>query len=450
MGRKGALTGSVSRRQFIITGGAAAAAGTLPRISAAEGEGSGKPRIQRHRTLGRTGFEVSDISIGGAGEDANLYRYAYDHGINYFDTAEGYANGDNERKIGEALQHMDRSKVFITTKLHLEGEVTEEQVLDRFSKCQERLRTDFVNGLFLHSVAEVSTLDHPGFHSAVTRLKADGRLRHAGVSCHGPRSDGEDSMSKVLCAAAADGRFDLMLLSYNFMNRDEGEKVLAACREHEVGTTAMKTAPGSVEIEPFDPDNPSKEYADYIARRIERGGTREEAVERIHEWIREENETFAETKPFMEEHGVTTKQDLQLTAVKWVLSNPDMHTACIGFRDFDAIDRLLPLSGTKLARSERLFLDRYRSVASSSYCRHGCIGCAAACPHAVPVSTIMRYAYYFTGQGREKLAMTKYARLAGRDGSVCARCSAPCAGACPHGVNVQAQVLRAHGLLRLA
>jgi predicted aldo/keto reductase-like oxidoreductase len=212
----------------------------------------------------------------------------------------------------------------------------------------------------------------------------------------------------------------------------------------------MKTAPGSVEVEPFDPDNPSKEYAEYIERRIERGGTREEAVARIQEWIREEEETFAETRPFMEEHGISTKQDLQLTAVKWVLTNPDMHTVCIGFRDFDAIDRLLPLSGTTLARNERVFLEKYRSAASSSYCRHGCTGCAAACPHAVPVSTIMRYAYYFTGQGREKLAMTKYARLEGRDGSACAGCSAPCTGACPHGVNVQAQVLRAHGLLRLA
>ena len=239
----------------MLAGGAAAAAGALSRVGAAEGEGSGTPRIQRHRRLGRTGFEVSDIAIGGAGEDANLYRYAYDHGINYFDTAEGYANGDNERKIGQALQHMDRGKVFITTKLHLEGEVSEEQVMDRFAKCQERLRTDHVDALFLHGVTEVATLDHAAFHAAVKRLKADGRLRHAGVSCHGPRSETQDSMSKVLCAAAEDGRFDLMLLSYNFMNRDEAEKVLAACRKHDVGTTAMKTAPGSVEIEPFDPDN---------------------------------------------------------------------------------------------------------------------------------------------------------------------------------------------------
>ena len=60
---------------------------------------------------------VADIAFGGTGREANLYRYAYDHGINYFDTAEGYANGDNERLIGEALQHMDRKKVFVTTKL---------------------------------------------------------------------------------------------------------------------------------------------------------------------------------------------------------------------------------------------------------------------------------------------------------------------------------------------
>jgi hypothetical protein len=68
----------------------------------------------------------------------------------------------------------------------------------------------------------------------------------------------------------------------------------------------------------------------------------------------------------------------------------------------------------------------------------------------MPVSTIMRYSYYFTEHGLEKDAMTRYARLAGRDGSKCTGCNAPCLGACPHGVNVQASLLGAHELLTLA
>ncbi len=449
MNRKTSSNNPVSRRQFLLAGGAAAAASGLPGIARADEEQE-KPHIKSYKTLGRTGFEVSDISIGGAGKEANVYRYAYDHGINYFDTAESYGNGDNERTIGEALQHMDRKKVFITTKLLLKDEDTQQTILDRFGKCQERLRTDYVDALYIHSVPKVSTLDNEAFHGAVKLLKADGRLRFAGVSNHGPRTEDEESMDKVLVAAAEDGRFDLMLIAYSFMNRDKGDKVLAACKKNNVGTTAMKTAPGSVKMDPLDPDNPSERWAKYINRQVEAGEKREEVIKEIQDYIAESEKTFAEAKPFMEKHGVTDREDLRKAAVKWVLSNPDMQTTCIGFRDFDTIDRFLPLSGAKMTRAQVLSLDHFSVAASNLYCRHACTECSGTCPEAVPVSTVMRYAYYFTEQAREKHAMSKYRGLGYGDVLPCDSCSGPCAGACPYGVNIKANLLAAHSLLTLA
>lgn len=449
MKQKKTSEGSVSRRQFLITGGAVAAASGLPLIGRAE-EAEEKPKIKRYRTLGRTGFEVSDISIGGAGKEATLYRYAVDHGINYFDTAESYGNGDNETKIGEALQHMDRKKVFITTKLEIKDDDTEETILDRFGKCQERLRTDYVDALYMHSVPKVSVLDHAGFHKATAKLKADSRLRFVGVSNHGSRSEEEESMDGVLVAAAEDGRFDLMLIAYNFMNREKGDKVLAACKKNNVGTTAMKTAPGSVKMDALDPDNPSERWAKYIARQVEAGEKREDVVKDIQDYIAESEKAFAEAKPFMEKHGITDREGLRMAGVQWVLSNPEMQTTCMGFRDFDSIDRFLPLSGTTMARAQMDALDQYRVAASSLYCRHACADCAGVCPAAVPVSTVMRYAYYFTEQGREKHAMIKYAGLGFGDALPCDTCKGLCTGACPHGVNIKANVLTAHNLLTLA
>jgi predicted aldo/keto reductase-like oxidoreductase len=137
-------------------------------------------------------------------------------------------------------------------------------------------------------------------------------------------------------------------------------------------------------------------------------------------------------------------------AVKWVLSNPDMQTVLMSFHDFDTIDRFLSLSGSQIARSDELVLDDYRTAYSDRYCRHGCNECVGACPHSLPVSTIMRYAYYFTEQGREKHAMTKYTKLHGRDGSVCVGCGSPCTEACPFGVNIPANLMMAHHLLTLA
>jgi predicted aldo/keto reductase-like oxidoreductase len=450
MTRKSDLPGSISRRHFLATGGAAAAVGSLP-LSAKAEEVADKPKVTRHRTLGRTGFEVSDVSLGcGFNTEPNVYRYAYDHGMNYFDNAESYANGESERALGEALQHMDRKKVFITSKTVLMGGETEQVIIDRFDKAQERLRTDYVDAFMMHGVAKRDILDNQAFHAAVTKLKADGRLRYVGVSCHGPRQQGEDSMEDVLIPAAEDGRFDIFLMSYNFMIKDEAEKILAVCKKNNVATTAMKTAPGTREMPPWDPENPTGEAAEQIAQMVEHGMTREQAIAMIDAYVTENQATLDSAKPWMEKQGVTDMKDYHPLAVKWVLSNPDMHTVCVTIQGFDTIDRFVPLSGSKLARGEQAVLDRYRMARSSSYCRHGCIQCAGSCPEEIQVSTIMRYSNYFAGQGREKHAMVKYARLGGRDGSVCMSCTAPCTGACPHGFNIQANLVRAHNLLTIA
>ncbi|GAG41539.1 unnamed protein product, partial [marine sediment metagenome] len=96
----------------MATGGAAAAASGLP-LDARGQQSENKPKINRYRTLGRTDFQVSDISIGGATTEANVFRYAYDHGVTYFDNSEEYGGGASEKALGEALQHMDRKKVFV-------------------------------------------------------------------------------------------------------------------------------------------------------------------------------------------------------------------------------------------------------------------------------------------------------------------------------------------------
>jgi predicted aldo/keto reductase-like oxidoreductase len=445
---RGGANASISRRSFLVTGGATAAAATFARGVGCEE--TTKPRVVRYRTLGRTGFQVSDVSLGGSAREANVIRYAYDRGINYFDSAESYGNGDNERALGEALQHMDRTKVFITTKLHIKPDDSLQSVLDRFSKCQERLRTEYVDALFIHGADRVDVLENRAFHDAVRRLKTDGRLRYAGVSCHGPRGGEGDRMDDVLVAAAEDGRFDLMLVAYGFMNQQRGDRVLAACKANNIGTTAMKVSPGKLEVPSFDPENPSGDWDRLIKRSTRNGMSREQAVKMVGEYAAELGEAAERTRPLLEKNGVSDPRELRVFSVKWVLSNPDMHTVCLRLTDFDGIDQFVPLSGTLLSRNESLALDDYRLAYSASTCRIGCNDCAASCPHAMPVSTIMRYGYYFTEHGLEKDAMTRYARLAGRDGSNCASCSAPCAGACPHGVNIQASVLRAHGLLSLA
>ena len=450
----------MTRRGFLAAGSVAAlGAAAKPALASMDGDkGSATPgeapKISRHRTLGRTGFKVSDISMGcGSIAEANVVRYAYDHGINLFDTAESYGNGDSETKIGEAMEHMDREKIFIVTKLGIDDNPDQQALVERFNACLGRMKTDYVDALYSHGIADLKLIEYEPFLKACAQLKTEGKLKHAGISSHGPRGDEPDAMDTVLIKAAETGHFDVMLLSYGFVNADEGERVLKVCKEKNIGTTIMKSATGIMEMPVLDVENPSEQIQGWFEYLEGQGSTREEAIERIKAYLEREKprfeESFALSKPFIEKHGIKTQDELDMKSLQWVLRNEDAHTLCPSTPTFDALDKVLPLSGTKLSSAGAQFLEEYARVYGAYNCRFGCTDCSGACPHDVPVSTIMRYAYYYRKQGRQKHAMRKYARLDLQNASVCLDCNAPCVGACPHGVQAQARLFEAHGLLTL-
>ena len=449
----------VSRRDFVMMGGVTLAGGAATSALAnTDGRPSAairalpnqSPQIQSYRTLGRTGWQVSDISMGtGPLRESALVRAAFDKGINYFDTAESYTNGGSERAIGEALPHIGRENVFIATKAVLQGGESEAEVVERIRKCLERLNTDYIDAFSMHWVPTIEGLNHPGYHAAIATMKAEGRVRFTGLSYHGPMGPEHEPMVDVLSAAGEDGRFDMMLLVYNFLNREDGDRIVEACKTNDVGTTVMKSAPGILHYEPFDPDNLTEQETQFVERMTSRGSTREAAIERLQRQADEQQQAHEGTLPFVERYGLRTEDQLRLGSIQWVLQNPDLHTVCVSLNDFDNIDRVVELSGRELTTVDEAMLDNLERNVGSLYCRHGCVKCSDQCPNDVPVSTIMRYAYYFDSQGREKHAMGKYAKLNSADGSACSECSAPCSNACPYGVQIQAQMFRAHSLLTL-
>ncbi len=347
------MSRGITRRDFLIAGGAAAlglAAGpALARMMDAEKE----LRIKRYRTLGRTGFEVGDISMGcGSIAESNVVRYAYDHGINLFDTAESYGNGDSEKKIGEAMQHMQRDKIFIVTKMDIDGDFDQQNLVERFNKSLERLQSPYADALYAHGIANLELVENEAFLKACEQLKQEGKLKHIGISSHGPRGDEPDAMDTVLIKAAESGHYDVMLLSYGFLNAEEGERVLKVCKEKNIGTTIMKSATGLFEMPVFDPENPSEQIQGWFDYLEGQGSTHEEAVERIKSHLERENANFQDSvtrsKPFIDKHGIKTQDELDLKSFQWALGNPDAHTICPSMPNFDALDRILPLSGTQL------------------------------------------------------------------------------------------------------
>ncbi len=342
-----------SRRRFLAASGAVAVGAALgPVWDRVLAEEAG-PVIKRWRTLGRTGFEVSDISMGcGSIAESNVVRFAYDHGVNLFDTAEVYGNGDSETKIGEAMEHMQRDKIFIVTKLGVDDDPDQANLVERFNACLGRLQTDYVDALYCHGIADLNYVEYAPFLAACDQLKQEGKLKHAGISSHGPRGDEPDAMDTVLIKACETGHYDVMLLSYGIVNAEEGERVLAACKEKNIGTTIMKSATGLLEVPVFDPENPSEQALEWYEYLANMGVEGDAATQRIIAYLEREKpnmeQAVAASRPFVEKHGITTQDELDLKSFQWVLRNPDAHTICPSMPTFDALERILPLSGTQL------------------------------------------------------------------------------------------------------
>ncbi len=399
------------------------------------------PRIKGYRTLGRTGFKVSDIAAGTglSASDPSILDALLEAGVNYIDTGESYGNGRAERSVGEVIKKRDRKSLFITTKLRVAKDEKKASIVARTRKCLERLQTDTVDCVMIHGAPDVETLKTPGFHEAMDELKREGRVRFLGACNHGTKwaDTIEPAMDKILLAAAEDGRFDVMLLVYNYIAREMGERVLQACSERQIGTTLMKT-------------NPVGRYME-LTSQIE---ALESEGREVPAWLPQtagrykENSDKAES--FIEQHNLRSLDEVRDAALRFALSNEKVHTVCLTFMNFDYVDAYLKLSGRRFSAADGRMLSAFTKDCGTFYCRHACGLCEPSCPAGVPVNTVMRYNHYFEAQGSEKYAMTSYAALSTSNAGRCGDCQGHCEVACPYGVPIQSKLVLAHRRLSLS
>ena len=393
------------------------------------------PRIKDYRILGRTGFKVSDLGCGSIMDDGIL-RAAFEAGMNYVDTAEQYPG--HHRIVAKAMEGLERKSIFISTKLEVLEDKSKAGFLKRARKALEDLRTEYVDCLMMHMPEKAATLKTEGFHAAMSELKAEDRVRFVGVSNHGSFwfRDPEETMEKVLSAAAEDGRFDVFLMAYNFLRRDQAEKVMSLCRERRIGVALMKTTPIAV-------------YG-ALKSRIEEMEAKKEQIDPLYaDGLRRYKEKFEAAQEFIRQHNLQNPEEIKAAAVRFVLSNPNVHTACCLARTYTELEGFVRLSGSRLEARDKAKLEAYEEGCGDLYCRHACGLCEPRCPRGVPVNTIMRYTQYFLGQGREKEAMELYARIPGLRADTCLKCPGPCEAHCPHNVPVRGMLIAAHEVLAL-
>ena len=397
----------MDRRAFLKTAGAGAAAGMA---GLAWGE-EDAPRIQRYRTLGRTGIEMSDISLGSyGGISPRLLDRAFDLGVRYFDTAPDYRGGGlvSEESVGKAFgASAKRQQAAIATKMcaprnypaHWPRGTRAEQIVEGVEGSLKRLRTDYIDVLLLHGVGELEDGDQervkePEALEAFRQLREAGKARFLGMGCHGPRQ-----MVETVEWAVDSGHYDMVQVAYNFFSgtgfnfRDDGlDRVIAKAAAKGVGVIAMKTQAGA---KPED-----------VARLTADGARFSHAC-------------FA-----------------------WVLSNPHVSGILVTVRNFDELEECVAGSGKPLGMEDQRLLREYAALFGAGSCRIGCGDCLDSCPRGVAIPTLLRYRIYHDVHRARQSAKKAYAALPeGTKPTGCAACAAPCARACGYGVDIRRELL---------
>lgn len=120
---------------------------------------------------------------------AEMVAYAMDHGVNYFDTAWGYHNGQSETVLGRLLSSYPRESFYLADKFPGYEEKNLQNPAEIFEKQLEKCRVDYFDFYLFHTVTEENIdlyLDEKyGLLDYILEQKRCGRIRHLGFSCHG-------------------------------------------------------------------------------------------------------------------------------------------------------------------------------------------------------------------------------------------------------------------------
>lgn len=158
-----------------------------------------------------------------------MVSYAMEKGINYYDTAWGYHNGNSETVMGKALGKYDRESFYLATKFPGYDLSNMSKVKEIFEKQLEKCGVEYFDFYLFHNVCEMNIdayLDEKyGIYEYLIQQKKNGRIRHLGFSAHG----NYDVMERFLKAYGKDMEFcqiQLNYLDWSFQNADKKVELL--------------------------------------------------------------------------------------------------------------------------------------------------------------------------------------------------------------------------------
>lgn len=190
-------------------------------------------------TLGTTGI-VSPKNAFGAlpiqrvtdDEAVAILRRAYEGGFTFFDTARAYS--DSEHKLGLAFAGM-RDKITIATKTMAQ---TAEGLWRDLEQSLSALGTDYIDIYQLHNPSFCPKPGgEDGLYDALLEAKAQGKIRHIGITNH---------RLHVAREAVESGLYETLQFPLCYLAAEPDLELVELCRQHNVGFIAMKALSGGL------------------------------------------------------------------------------------------------------------------------------------------------------------------------------------------------------------
>ncbi|HUX85816.1 MAG TPA: aldo/keto reductase [Chloroflexota bacterium] len=292
----------------------------------------------RYRVFGRTGFEVSTVSMGSnrlgdPGADPAqwppIVERALAFGVNFFDTSNSYNQGRSEAILGEVLS-AHPARTYVSTKVGIPVETNDtahkdfsaRSILEEVENSLRRLRRESIDLYMLHSPT-VRLLETVDWATAIDKLKAQGKVRFFGIST-------QDHASGI---TAIEHGADFLQIEYHILDWSAETELLPLAQRENVGIMVrMPLARGLLtgKFPAGQPIPPEQQWrrptGDLLQTRLQR-------IEQLR---------------FLERAGQTLAQ----AAIRFVLSHPAVHCAIPGARTVAQLEANVAASDGELTPAE--------------------------------------------------------------------------------------------------
>jgi len=316
----------------------------------------------QYKTLGNTGLLVSKLCFGTmtfhggqgfwkavgtvdqAGAD-QLIKSCIDAGINFFDTADVYSEGESEKALGQALRHLSiaRKDVVIATKVY--GRVgpgrndvgaSRGHIMDAVEASLQRLQTDHIDLYQIHGNDSVTPVEET--LRALDTLVAQGKVRYIGCS-----NWQSWKIAKALGISEFKNlaRFDTLQAYYSIAGRDLERDLVPLLEAEKVGLLVWSPLAGGLLSGKFTRENPKPE------------GTRRSEfdfpiVDKERTW-----KILDVIAPIAKAHDCSAAR----ISLAWLLAKPVVTSVIIGAKRLDQLEDNIASMDVQLTPEEMQQLD---------------------------------------------------------------------------------------------